>query len=866
MISRFGISFLVIGVSLVAQTPDAAFFEAKIRPVLATKCVGCHSSASKAPMGGLVLDTKAGLAQGGSSGPPIVPGKPADSLLIKALSYTDPQLQMPPTGKLPDSVRADFEQWIATGATDPRVDTKTTSQTPKPLKGMSIEDGKKWWAFQQVKEMPPPTVRDSSWGKTKIDAFILARLEQEKLKPSETADSRSLVIRAYIDLVGYRPSYDEIQAFVNDRSPNAWEALIDRLQASPQYGERWGRHWMDVARFGEDNPTAEATNPPYPYAWRYRDWIIEAINKDVPYDRFVKLQLAADLIPGTPREDMRALGYLGAAPTYHKDLRLSKDVIGGFLSDDWDERVDAVSRGLLGMTVACARCHDHKFDPILTKDYYGLVGVFASTTRIERPLFDVDPKVEERYMWVQQRLTDLHYSANLLTGEASTVEGSAERVAKWKAEIETLKAEMLQLNDKYPQLVKSLEKNWTFTPRRPPMPAAAKPVDGAGITAQETGPVVKTPLKAVDITTVPATVDAEVKAVNATAKAATVPPTPLKGPGRGRTLTSTEPFMNAVYDAAQYVDGSDEHFTVINYKAGESRDFPVLLHGNVATPGDVVPRHFLTVLAKTDKDFKNGSGRLELGDKIFTESSALAARVIVNRVWGWHFGKGLVVTPSDFGVQGEKPTNSALLDDLSARFIANGWSLKWLNREIMLSAAYKQSSHPRADGEAADVLNTMVWRMNPRRVDIETYRDSLLRSAGRLDDKMYGPSADVESPEMVRRTVYGRVSRSRLSGLLKNYDFPDPMQTAGNRDLTTTSLQQLFIMNSAFMHNESVALADLVKDEPDPAAKMRTLYRKVLSRDPSPKELDLAISYLASGTLDQYAQVLLSTNEEIFWP
>ncbi len=850
---RFGLLFLFIGIPVTAQTPDAAFFEAKIRPVIATKCVGCHSSASKAPMGGLVLDTKSGLLQGGSSGPPIVPGKPAESLLIKALSYTDPQLQMPPTGKLPDSVRADFEQWIAAGAVDPRVDTKTTSQTPKPLKGMSIEDGKKWWAFQPVKEMPAPSVRDASWGKNKIDAFILARLEQEKLKPSETADSRTLVIRAYIDLVGYRPSYDEIQAFVDDKSPNAWEALVDRLQALPQYGERWGRHWMDVARFGEDNPTAEATNPPYPYAWRYRDWIIEAVNKDVPYDKFVKLQLAADLIPGTPREDLRALGYLGAAPTYHKDLRLSKDVIGGFLSDDWDERVDAVSRGVLGMTVACARCHDHKFDPILTKDYYGLVGVFASTTRIERPMFDIDPKVEERYMWVQQRLTDLHYSANLLTGEASTVEGSAERVAKWKAEIETLKAEMLQLNDKYPQLVKSLEKNWTFVPRKPPTPV----VDAKS----------KAPAAPADVTTVPATVDAEVKAVDATAKTATIAPTPLKGQGgRNRPLTSTEPFMNAVYDAAQYVDGADEHFTVINYKAGEPRDFPVLLHGNVATPGDMVPRHFPTVLAKSDKDFKNGSGRMELGEKIFTESASLAARVIVNRVWGWHFGRGLVITPSDFGVQGEKPSNAALLDDLSARFIANGWSIKWLNREIMLSAAYKQSSRPRADGETADVLNTMVWRMNPRRVDIETYRDSLLRAAGRLDEKMYGPSEDIENADMTRRTVYGRVSRIRLSNLLKTYDFPDPMQTAGNRDLTTTSLQQFFVMNSLFMHQEAGALVEQVKDESDTASKMRILYRKVLSRDPSPKELDLAISYLVNGTLDQYAQVLLSTNEEIFWP
>jgi len=221
--------------------------------------------------------------------------------------------------------------------------------------------------------------------------------------------------------VGYKPTYQEVEAFANEPSPDAWEALIDRLQASPQYGERWGRHWMDVARFGEDNPTSEATNPAYPYAWRYRDWIIDAVNRDVPYDRFVKLQLAADLMPGTPREDLRALGYLGAAPIYHKDQRLSADVIGGFMTDDWDERVDAVSRGLLALTVSCARCHDHKFDPITSKDYYGLVGVFASTMRVERPIMDLDPKVEQRYLWAQNRLFDLRYAANLLTGSPGHV-------------------------------------------------------------------------------------------------------------------------------------------------------------------------------------------------------------------------------------------------------------------------------------------------------------------------------------------------------------------------------------------------------------------------------------------------------------
>jgi hypothetical protein len=532
----------VLCAGALAQAPDTAFFESKIRPVLATKCYGCHASTLKAPMGGLVLDTKAGLAKGGATGPVVVAGKPADSRLLTALRYTNPQLQMPPGGKLPENVIADFTQWIASGAHDPRVDAANTAATPAPLKGMSVEEGRKWWAFQPVRETSAPKVKDANWAKTKIDTFLLAKLEEKKLKPSPPADARTLVHRTYIDLVGFKPSFEEVEAFVADKSPKAFENLVDRLLASKHYGERWGRHWMDVSRFAEDNPTSEATVPPYPFAWRYRDWVIEATNADVPYDRFVKMQLAADKMPDLKREDLRALGYLGAAPIYHKDARLSRDVILGFMSDDWDERVDAVSRGLLGVSVACARCHDHKFDPIPTTDYYAMAGMFASTMRAERPMFDVEPAVEQRFLWVQRRLQDLRYSADLLTNEASTVVDSAPRVARWKAEIESLRIEMEGLREKYPQLVQQIERFWTFAPRgrggaQRPVPAPAAP---------------------------------------AAAGAAPVPPPAaaaapaVGGGGRRGGGGSREPFMNTVYDAAQQVDGSDENFTWIHYKAGEA--------------------------------------------------------------------------------------------------------------------------------------------------------------------------------------------------------------------------------------------------------------------------------------------------------
>jgi hypothetical protein len=325
--------------------------------------------------------------------------------------------------------------------------------------------------------------------------------------------------------------------------------------------------------------------------------------------------------------------------------------------------------------------------------------------------------------------------------------------------------------------------------------------------------------------------------------------------------------MQAVYDAAQYVNGSDKTYTFIDYRPGEARDMPVLKSGSVAAPGEVVPRGYITVLSSGDPRFKeNGSGRLELANRIFSDSPALAARVIVNRVWDWHFGRPLVLTASDFGAQGEKPSHPELLDELSARFVEHGWSLKWLNKEIMMSAAYQQRSRPRADGEAIDPTNALLWRMNPRRLDAESYRDSLLRAAGRLDPTLYGPSKDLQDPTFVRRTVYGRVSRGSPSGFLRLYDFPDANQTSPGRDLTTTSLQQLFALNGAFMQGLGSALGSSVRKHETYALKVRDLYRSVLSRDPTAEELAEGRAYLTQGTVERFAQMLLSTNEEIFSP
>ena len=819
---------LSVSAPVLAQTTDVDFFEARIRPVLVQRCYSCHNSKMAAPKGDLVLDTKEGLLKGGTSGPVLVPGNPAESRLLKVLNYTDPLVQMPPSGKLPDAVLGDFTQWISRGAVDPRASAPALASASPQYKGMSLEDGRKWWALQPVSAHAAPKVAPAQGRPAnKIDNFILAKLAEKNLQLSPQADKRTLVTRAYVGLLGFKPTFEEVQAFLNDRSPNAYENLINRLLTSPQYGERWARYWMDVARYADDNPSSEATNPPYPFAWRYRDWMIEALNADMPYDRFVKLQLAADLMPDAKRDDWRALGYVGAAPIYHHDLRLSGDVIGTFLTDDWDERIDAVSRGVLGLSVACARCHDHKFDPVTQKDYYALMGVFASTVRVERPTFPVEPDVEQEYMWLQRKLFDLAYSINLLGNEGTTFTNGAEKAVKWKAEMEGLKARAATSLGKYPQLIQSLDKYWN-----PPRRAAAPPPPP------------------------PAAAGAKVSPAAAAAAQPARPGAP-----------SDDPYMNAVFEAAQYVDASDPTYTWITYQPGEVRNMPVLKAGNVAAPGEIVPRGFPAVLARgNDTTFKNGSGRLELADRLFTDARALAARVMVNRVWGWHFGKGLVATASDFGTQGDKPTHPELLDDLAARFIEHGWSLKWLNKEIMMSAAYRQTSQPRAEGVQADEANTLLWRQNPRRLDAEAYRDTLTRSAGLLDLQMGGLPGDIDEDDYYRRAIYGRVSRARRAQMLGLFDFPEATQTAPGRDVTTSTLQQIYLMNGAFMQNLAAAAAKTAAAATGEAEQIGLLYRRILARDPTAAELKSALAYLQKGTLQRYAQILLSTNEEIFLP
>jgi cytochrome c553 len=826
-----------------AQQVTNEFFEAKIRPVLAAKCYACHNSKMKEPKGYLTLDTREGVIKGGTLGPALVPGKPSDSKLIHAMKYADPHLQMPPSGKLADEVIADFETWIAGGAPDPRVDIAATATAKRRVVDEAeLAKGRQWWAFQAVKVLPQPVSAHASAARTKIDHFVYAKLVEKGLTPSPQADDRTLVRRAYIDLIGLKPTFEQVEAYANDASADKYQKLLDTLLAMPQYGERWGRHWLDVVRYGEDNP-GNITNPPYPHAWRYRDWVIEAMNKDVPYDRFVKLQLAADLMPGTSRPDMRALGPIALGPQDHKDVRLSIDVIGTLQLNDWDERVDTMTRGLLGLSVSCARCHDHKFDPIRQVDYASLTSVFASTSRALRPFFEIDPKTETRFMWVYQRMFDLHYTANLLEGDpGSKPEQAARQVKAFRQELNELQAEIDAMSKEYPQIAEYIK----TVPYPGERPADQRNPDG---TLKKREPVPdETRARPADQIPNPERVQNQ-----------------GSGGGPRKRIDPTAPFLNSVYDAGVWWNTSEPDLTFFDVTPGKPRDLPLYRGGNLGTPADLAPRGFPLVLAKDDGRFHHGSGRLELGERIFTDAAPLSARVMVNRVWGWHFDKHLVATPSDFGIQGLQPTHPELLEDLSARFIASGWSLKWLHKEIMLSATYRQSSRPRAREMDVDPTNQLMWRMNPRRMDIESYRDSLLQASGRLDLTMYGPSqSDVDAG--TRRTVYASISRGRSNDVMKLYDVPAPLAHIPMRQPTLNPLQALFVMNSSFVQDQARALAQQVAGEPTTEATIQALYRKVFSRSATSDEMALGVKYLESADTVRYAQALLSTNEVIFWP
>lgn len=760
----------VFGAFAADPEPTAAqveHFERHIRPLLHKRCYSCHSEEATVLQGGLRVDGKSYLLAGGDSGPAIVAGKPDESLLVQSIQFLGDGYDMPPDGKLPDKEIALLTEWVAGGAVFPGNEVAGVAARSS----IDWEDGRQFWSFQRLaRQQPPPPAADDRY-QNDIDAFVLAKLKEHGLSQSSPADRATLIRRLSFNITGLPPSPDDVARFVADDSPQAYENLVDTLLASPHYGERWGRMWLDLARYAD---TTESWLGSTPNSHLYRDWVVRAFNEDMPYNEFVQRQLATDSIAPEEYEHLPALGFLGLSPTYFKELLLPPDIIKVLVADEWEERVDAVSRTFLGLTIACARCHDHKFDPISNEDYYALAGVFASTRMTDRPMIPAD-----QY-----------------------------------APVEAAKKKIAELDEK----LKNLNKQ---TP---------KP-------------------------------DAEIKAIE-TEIAETKSSTP----------NFDTPLANVVTDESLHVilAGDDpQSGSKLDYRP-EPQDLNIAIRGNPNKLGDLVPRRFITVLSpEQPRSLSHGSGRKDLADAILNEAAPLAARVIVNRIWLAHFGRGLVETPSNFGRLGDAPSHPELLEDLSARFVENGWSIKWLHREILLSHTYRQSSDYNEANYAVDSDNRWLWRMNRKRLDIEPWRDAMLVASGQLDSTIGGRSLAADSDKNFRRTIYTTVHRREVSKMLQLHDFPDPSLHSPQRMDTSTPLQGLFVLNSPFVTARAVSLAErILRESPeDTDARINQAYQWLFGRQASDDELQLAAAYLQEAAAqcgDDAPQVATATAWKLY--
>jgi len=891
------------------------FFETKVRPILATECFSCHTESQ---LGGLRLDSREAMLRGGNSGPAIVPGDPDKSLIVTAVRQTG-ALKMPKGGKLPSAQIEALAQWIRTGATWPEA-----GKTPIPVKSEATIDPARraFWSFQPLHPVSAPAVRNRRWAKNEIDRFILARLEKEGFAPAAPADRRVLLRRATLDLIGVPPTAEENEAFESDKSLDAFAKVVDRLLASPQYGERWGRLWLDVARYGEDD--YRSLDPmgrgfaPYPHAYLYRDWVVKAFNDDLPYDQFVRAQLAGDQMEEKSRvKTLPALGFLGQGPWFYDN-----GAVEVTRADERHDRVDAVSRGFLGLTLACARCHDHKYDPIPTKDYYAMAGVFASTTYKEYPqapqsVVDKYTELEKKLKNKEKLLGEFLQTEGTQLSESLTLQTSKYMQAVWRVGGEP-KEDLNEVIEKN-KLDFELTQRWIRFLARPPRyypylkdwqammqkggtaPEAKKLADEFQallldvlferkdlkeqndiiIAKSLTGTKPKEPLfkpnefvtnddfcpscgveiKAMPIERTNLWVDVFVRDLDdpmlpgVTQK---LKPGLLsfRGWGLERQLSAERrAYLGALReDIDSFRKAMPGQYPYVHGVADREKpvDLPVSLRGNPTNLGEVVPRGFLSVLSPENRlSFTKGSGRMELADAIL--SQPLSMRVIVNRVWKWHFGTGIVDTPSNFGFNGERPIHPELLEYLADFFTRNGMSIKKLHREIMLSSVYQLSNEFSQANYDKDSANRLYWRANRRRMEVEQIRDSLLATAGALDKKMGGPS-EALTPQSSRRTLYGKVSRYKLDDFLQLFDFPSPNISAEQRYATNVPLQRLFFMNSDFVQQQAELVAQKTEAEPTVEARIQKAYRVVFGRAASPEEIRLGLEYLRNEPLKEYEE------------
>lgn len=878
------------------------FFENKIRPMLAENCYRCHGE--KRQRGNLRVDGREFLLKGTDLGPAIVPGQPEKSRLLTALHYTG-ELKMPPNGKLPEQTIADVTTWIKMGAPWPGNNGKVEVTKEK-------KDGSLHWAFQPVQNPNIPQVKTKAWASSPVDHFILAKLEEKGMSPSPEADRRTLLRRAYIDLIGIPPTAKQVEDFAKDRSADAFAKVVDQLLASPLYGERWGRHWLDIARYADTKGYVFTEERRYAFSYTYRDYVIRAFNEDIPYDRFITEQLAADRLvaenPGYDQRALAAMGYLTVGRRFRNNVH---DII--------DDRIDVVTRGLQGLTVSCARCHDHKYDPIPTEDYYSLYGVFASCHEPEDlPLIgeaeptpgynDFKKQLAERQKKVDDFIdTKFQQLSKQYQVEAIdyllAVRDSSRKPGEQSYKMIRLKTPQRGMLTRWQAFVRRFQDKGHF--------ALTPWFQFAALTQQEFA--AKAPALAKRFAENQAKINPLVaqmfkgqtpKSLEDVAKLYDeLFQKILAKPGETgaekqlhRFLTENAPCNITRDELPRLVDRADRDKlralekqvnalrathphappqAMVLYDNDNPHNPVVFKRGKPGNNGPAVPRQYLQVIeGKERKAFSNGSGRLELARALTAADNPLTARVIVNRVWMYHFGQPLVATPSDFGLRSDPPTHPELLDYLATRFMKEGWSFKKLHRLMMLTSAYQQSSAPNSEYRQKDPDNKLLWRMNRQRLDFEAMRDSLLFVAGNLDLKMGGRSVDITTqPFTNRRTVYAFIDRQNLPNIFRTFDLASPDSSSPGRYKTTVPQQALFLLNSPFVMEQARRLlkapeltVDLNNQE-----KIRHIYQKIYGRTPEDQELRLGEQFVAAPTTsansnawEQYTQALLLSNEFLF--
>ena len=814
------------------------FFEQKIRPVLVERCYQCHSAQSEKLKGELFLDSAEGMRKGGKSGQPaIVPGDPGRGLLLGAIAYTNSDLQMPPKKQLPAQVVADFAAWVQMGASDPRTNGSAGNLRPA---------GADHWAFKPVKAPQLPEVKDKSWPRNEIDYFVLARLEQAGLRPAPDADEHTRVRRAYFTLHGLPPTANE-----------HWDGLVDRLLVSPRYGERWGRHWLDVARYSDTKGYVytDREDPRFVYSHTYRDWVIDAFNRDLPYDRFLKLQIAADQM-NCERNDLAAMGFLTLGRRF---LGVVHDII--------DDRIDVLTRGTQGLTVSCARCHDHKFDPISTRDYYSLYGVFQASAESIVPISYTPGNAPAYDKELQKRSQELTNAFERIR------EDLANHLRKKTTDyLLAQKTAHLLPSEEFYEILSADEVNPAFVRRWQQYiqkRGTSDPVFGAwhrkGKTGETDNPLVREALA-----------KAETMDDVARAYGELLLRVHKKVQDKKDVSADEEPLRNVLYadDAPVYPPkGSytDQQFffdeggrvklaqlqrniDVLNLThplavpcAGILEDKPdisnarVFKRGNPVNRGEEVPRRYLEVIAgKEQKPFTHGSGRLEMAEMIASPKNPLTARVLVNRVWDLHFGAGLVKSTSDFGTRADPPSHPELLDYLADRFVREGWSIKKLHGLILNSRTWQQASEGANPG--SDPENRLLSHMNRQRLDFEAMHDFMLAASGELNCTMGGHGVKLFTrPTPARRAVYGYIDRQFLPAVYRTFDFANPDMHTPARHLTSVPQQSLFFMNSPFVVERAQALtADIGEGE----VAVRRLYERLFQREAAEKEIERAMEFV----------------------